>query len=167
MFFTSWATREAQLPLNNTPEDFVAEHGPRLTPGPRLSTHTKQVWKALHSFKRWADAVREISCQRREARTCSLYPFRPVGYWNHKITYLKLIHFWLHWIFIDAHGLFLAEAVGSCSLVAWESFSLLSLFSLWSAGSEVATHELSHLVACGIFPVQGWNPRPLHAQVDS
>ena len=35
------------------------------------------------------------------------------------------------------------------------------------AGSAVAAHGPSRSVACGIFPDQGSNPRPLHQQADS
>ena len=38
---------------------------------------------------------------------------------------------------------------------------------LKSAGSVVVAHGLSCSVACGIFPDQGSNPRPLHWQADS
>ena len=38
-------------------------------------------------------------------------------------------------------------------------------FSSW--GSVVVAHRLSCPMACGIFPDQGWDPRPLHWQVDS
>ena len=37
---------------------------------------------------------------------------------------------------------------------------------LQSTGSEVVAHGLSCSAACGIFPDQGLNPRPLHWQVD-
>ena len=36
-----------------------------------------------------------------------------------------------------------------------------------SAGSVVVAHRLTYSVACGIFPDQGSNPRPLHWQADS
>ena len=38
---------------------------------------------------------------------------------------------------------------------------------LQSAGSAVVAHGLSCSAACGIFPDQGLNPRPLHWQADS
>ena len=34
-------------------------------PRSKTSTHTKQIWKALHNFKRWTDIVQEILYQRR------------------------------------------------------------------------------------------------------
>ena len=76
-----------------------------------------------------------------------------------------LIYFWLCSVF---------RAVGRLSLVAASSShssSWYSGFSLWwrlqSMGSGVVAHGLSWLVACGLFLNQGWNPRPLHWQVDS
>ena len=38
---------------------------------------------------------------------------------------------------------------------------------LWCTGSVVVAHGLSCSTACGIFPDQGSNPRPLHWQADS
>ena len=38
---------------------------------------------------------------------------------------------------------------------------------MWSMGSVAVAHRLSCSAAYGIFPEQGWNPCPLHWQVDS
>ena len=73
-----------------------------------------------------------------------------------------------------------------CCSPALSSSGELSHFGAWAPGhvgfsgcSSVALelglsscgagywHRLSCSVACGIFPDQGWNPCPLHWQVDS
>ena len=88
-----------------------------------------------------------------------------------------LFYFWLHWVFVAAHGLSLGAASGAYSSLWCAGFSLrwlllLWLLLLWLAGSRaqasvVAVHGLSCSAACGIFPDQGSNPCPLHWQVDS
>ena len=45
------------------------------------------------------------------------------------------------------------------------SWSMQAL-SLWPINSRVVC-QLSCPGACGIFPVQGWNPHPLHCKADS
>ena len=45
--------------------------------------------------------------------------------------------------------------------------SVVVAHGLQSTGSVVVVHGLSCSAACGIFPDQGSNPRPLHWQVDS
>ena len=45
--------------------------------------------------------------------------------------------------------------------------SVVVACGLQSAGSVVVAHRLSCSAACGIFPVQGLNPCPLHWQADS
>ena len=45
--------------------------------------------------------------------------------------------------------------------------SVVEVCRLWGSGSVVVTPGLSYPAACGIVPEQGWNPCPLHWQVDS
>ena len=100
--------------------------------------------------------------------------------------------FWLCWIFVAMCGLSLVAASGGYSLLRYVGFSLRWLLMLWSTGSRcagfsscgsglssygsqalgaqasvVVAHGLSCSVACGIFPDQESNPRPLHWQADS
>ena len=53
-----------------------------------------------------------------------------------------------------------ASIVAVCGLLGTGS-------SEFAAGSVVTAPGLSYHVACGIFPDQGWNPYPLHWQMDS
>ena len=82
------------------------------------------------------------------------------------------IYLWLCWVFISVRGPSLVVASGghSSSRCAGLSPSRpLSLRSTGSrrAGSVIAAHGPSCSAACGIFPDQGSNPRPLHWLVDS
>ena len=81
-------------------------------------------------------------------------------------------------LFLAALGLrCCAQAFSSCSkwgllFVAVRGLLLQWLLLLQSmgcrhAGSVVVAHGLSCSMACGIFPDQGSNPRPLHWQADS
>ena len=87
------------------------------------------------------------------------------------IIYL-FIYFWLCWVFVSVRGLSLVVASGRYSLSRCAGLSLsrpLLLRSTGSrhAGSAIVTHGPSRSAACGIFPDQGSNPRPLHWQADS
>ena len=87
-----------------------------------------------------------------------------------KLLFIYL--FWLCWVFVSVRGLSPAVASGghSSSRCAGLSPSRpLPLRSTGSrhAGSVIVAHGPSCSVACGIFPDQGSNPRPLHQQVDS
>ena len=78
-----------------------------------------------------------------------------------------LIYFWLHWVFLAAHGLSLVVASGDHSSSWCTGLSLLWPLLLRStssrcAGSVVVAHRPSCSMACGIFPDQGSNPCPLH-----
>ena len=104
-----------------------------------------------------------------------------------KNLFILFIYFWLHWVFVAAHGLSLVVASGDYSSLWCTGFSLRWLLLLWStgsrcvgfstcgtwaqqlwlAGSVVVAHGLSCSAACGIFPDQGSNPCPLHWQGDS
>ena len=44
--------------------------------------------------------------------------------------------FWLHWVFVAAHGLSLVVASGGYSLLWCTVFSLWWLLLLWSTGSR-------------------------------
>ena len=104
------------------------------------------------------------------------------------LFFLKLIYFWLRWIFLAVQGscgerglLFVAVRrllIAMASLVAehglwvrglqqlWHVGSVVVAHGLQSAGSVVVAHGLSCSAACGIFPDQGSNPCPLHRQAD-
>ena len=73
--------------------------------------------------------------------------------------YLCLYVFGLHWLSLAECGLSLIAASGG--------FSCVEAQALGVKASVVVTHGLSCPVACGVFPDQGWNPCPLHWQVDS
>ena len=98
-----------------------------------------------------------------------------VFFFLNKFIYFIIIflNFWLHWVFVAARGLSLVAASRGCySSLQCVGFSLRQLLLLQStgsrrAGSVVVAHGLSCSAACGVFPDQGLNPRPLHWQVDS
>ena len=82
------------------------------------------------------------------------------------------IYLWLCWVFVSVRGLSLVAASGGHSSSRCAGLSLsrpLLLRSTGSrrAGSAVVAHGPSCSAACGIFPDQGSNPRPLHWQADS
>ena len=81
-------------------------------------------------------------------------------------------YLWLCWVFVSVQGLSLVVASGGHSSSRCMGLSLsrpLLLRSTGSrcAGSVIVAHGPSRSVACGIFPDQGSNPRPLHWQTDS
>ena len=81
--------------------------------------------------------------------------------------FILFIYFWLHWVFVAARRLSLVVASGGHSSSRCAGLSLLRPLLLWStgsrrAGSVVVAHGPSCSAACGIFPDQGSNPRPLH-----
>ena len=82
------------------------------------------------------------------------------------------IYFWLCWLFVSVRGLSLVAASGGHSSSRCAGLSLSQPLLLRStgsrrAGSAVVAHGPSCSAACGIFPDQGSNPRPLHWQADS
>ena len=88
-----------------------------------------------------------------------------------ELLYL-FIYFWLCWVFASVPGLSVAAASGGHSSLQCAGPSLsrpLLLRSTGSrrAGSVVVAHGPSRSAACGIFPDQGSNLRPLHWQADS
>ena len=74
--------------------------------------------------------------------------------------------FGLHWVFVAACRLSLVVASRGYSSL-WHAGSVVVACGLKSAGFIVVAHGLSCSAACGIFPDQGSNPRPLHWQADS
>ena len=81
------------------------------------------------------------------------------------------IYLWLCWVFVSAQGLSLVVASGGHSSSRCAGLSLsrpLLLRSTGSrrAGSVIVAHGPSRSAACGIFPDQGSNLRPLHWQAD-
>ena len=94
----------------------------------------------------------------------------PIFFFLNKFIYL-FIYFWLCWVFVSVRGLSPVAASGGHSSSRCAGLSLsrpLPLRSTGSrrAGSAVVAHGLSCSMACGIFPGQGSNPRPLHWQAD-
>ena len=89
------------------------------------------------------------------------------------LFFFKLIYYlWPCWVFVSVRGLSLVAASGGRSSSRCAGLSLsrpLLLRSTGSrrAGSVVVAHGPSCSAACGIFPDQGSNPRPLHWQADS
>ena len=82
------------------------------------------------------------------------------------------IYFWLCWVFISVRGLSLVAASGDHSSSRCAGLSpsrplLLRSTGSRCAGSAIVAHGPSCSAACGIFPDQGSNPRPLHWQADS
>ena len=101
-------------------------------------------------------------------------------YWHHMLLgffficiFLK-IYFWLHWVFIALHGLSLvamngatlhldAQASHFCGFSYCRAQAPSTRASVVQhAGSAVIAHRFRGSVACGIFPDQGLNLRPLH-----
>ena len=85
----------------------------------------------------------------------------------YSILKFLFIYFWLHWVFIAAHGLSLVASSKGYSSLWCVGYSLLWLLLSRStgsryAGSVVVVQGLSCSAACGIFPDQGSNPCPLH-----
>ena len=93
------------------------------------------------------------------------------------------IYFWLCWAFTAAWAFLQLWRVGA-TLCLWcmafhhggfscfraralGHISVVVAPGLQSTGSIVVAHWLSYSAACGVFPDQGWNPCPLHWQVDS
>ena len=82
------------------------------------------------------------------------------------------MYVWLCWVFVSVRGLSLVVASGGHSSSRCAGLSLsrpLLLPSTGSrrAGSVIVAHRPSCSAACGIFPDQGSNLRPLHWQADS
>ena len=89
----------------------------------------------------------------------------------YKFIYL-FIYLWLCWVFVSVRGLSLVVASRghSSSWCAGLSLSrplLLRSTGSRRAGSVIVAHGPSCSAACGIFPDQGSNPRPLHWQADA
>ena len=82
------------------------------------------------------------------------------------------VYLWLCWVFVSVRGLSLVVASRGHSSSRCAGLSLLWPLLLRSTGSRradsvILAHGPSCSVACGIFPDQGSNPRPLHWQADS
>ena len=90
------------------------------------------------------------------------------------VSVYLFIYFFIYdcWVFVSVRGLSLVVASGGHSSSRCAGLSLsrpLLLRSIGSrrAGSVIVAHGPSCSAACGIFPDQGSNPRPLHWQADS
>ena len=86
--------------------------------------------------------------------------------------YFFIFYLWLCWVLASVRGLPLVAASGghsSSRCVGLSPSRPLLLRSTGSrrAGSAVVAHGPSRSAACGTFPDQGSNPRPLHWQADS
>ena len=97
--------------------------------------------------------------------------FLPFFFFFNKFMYL-FIYFWLCWVFISVRGLSPVAASGGHSSSRCAGLSpprplLPQSTGSRRTGSVVVAHGPSCSAACGIFPDQGSNPRPLHRQVDS
>ena len=86
------------------------------------------------------------------------------------------IYFWLHWVFVAAHGFYLVAENRVSFLVAVHGLLLAEAFfavehvsrhaGFSSCSTWAVVHRLSCSVARGIFLDQGLNLWPLHWQVD-
>ena len=82
------------------------------------------------------------------------------------------MYVWLCWVFVSVQGLSLVVASGGHSSSRCTGHSLSRPLLLRSAGSRragsvIVAHGPSCSAACGIFPDQGSNLRPLRWQADS
>ena len=80
---------------------------------------------------------------------------------------ILFIYFWLCWVFVSVRGLSLVAVSRGHSSSPCAGLSLSRPLPLRSTGSVGVAHGPSCSAACGIFPVQGSNPCPLHWQADS
>ena len=78
--------------------------------------------------------------------------------------FILLIYFWLHWVFVVAHGFSLVEVSGGYSLLWCVGFSLLWLLLLQRAGcrrvvfSSCGSQALGHRHSnCGMSLVAPWH----------
>ena len=102
----------------------------------------------------------------------SLYDPDAICYILGTILNYLFIYFRLCWVFVSVQGLSLVAASGGHSSSRCVGLSLSRPLPLQSTssrrtGSVVVAHGPSCSAACGIFPDQGSNPRPLHWQADS
>ena len=74
---------------------------------------------------------------------------------------VSFIYLWPCWAFVAVW------AFSSCSVWASHCSSFSCCWLTGTQASAVVVHKLSCPGACGIFPDQGSNPRPLHWQADS
>ena len=86
--------------------------------------------------------------------------------------FFNLFILWLCWVFVSVRGLSLVAASGGhcssrCAGLSLSRPLLLRSTGSRRAGSVTVAHGPSCSAACGIFPDQGANPRPLHWQADS
>ena len=101
-----------------------------------------------------------------------LYTFFLDFFFLRVVLNLFIYLFLLCWVLVSVRGLPLVAASGGHSSSRRAGLSLSRPLLLWSTGSRrvgsvVVAHGPSCSVACGIFPDQGSNPRPLHWQADS
>ena len=83
-------------------------------------------------------------------------------------VFFKIFFFWLLCVFVVPHGLSpVAASWGGGQASHRGGFSCWGVQALGAWASVVVAHGLSCPAACGIFPDQGLNPRPLGWQADS
>ena len=90
----------------------------------------------------------------------------------HFFQFIFIIYFWLHWVFVGAHGLSLVAVNGGFSPLQCAGISLWWLLLIWGTdwrhvGSVVAAHRSRYSKPCEIFPDQGSNWCPLRRQAKS
>ena len=89
------------------------------------------------------------------------------SYYRKQILFRNLFFFFFGCPGSAVRRLSLVAVSKSYSFLHCMGFSLWWLMLLWSKVSVVVAHRLSCPSACGIFLDEGWNPCPLHWQVDS
>ena len=85
---------------------------------------------------------------------------------------LKIIYYWLSWVFTAVHRLSVVAVSGVWSgfgvqVSHWGGFPCCRAWTVGVQASEVVAHRLNCPVVCGIFTDQGTNPYSLHWQADS
>ena len=87
------------------------------------------------------------------------------------LIFLNEFNFFKLYLFLAVLGFRCCEdfsLVAVPGLLLWQSMgSRWTSFSSFSVSSLAVVSRLSHSRECGIFPDQGWNPRPLHWQLGS
>ena len=102
-----------------------------------------------------------------------LYSWMGITYCLCKLHFfLRLVYFWLCWVFVAVCGLSLVQRVGAtlhCGARATHcsGFCCCGAQPVGAQASVVVVQGLGCPLACGIFPEQGSNPCLLHWQADS
>ena len=129
-----------------------------------------RLYKSQEGFRR-RDLGEAVGQLLSTAAIYNLDKVHAVFFFLNKFIYL-FIYFWLCLVFVSVRGPSLVAASGDHSSLQCAGLSLSQPLLLRSTGSRracsvVVAHGPSCSAACGIFPDQGSNPRPLHWQADS